>query len=92
MSRRKRPAKPAAKRVTKKTEVPKRDLLDVAVRPLQLIHAVAVCTERSATHDLVELGCVSDAAAAFVKMVEQVLDELDQLEASSGSEVQDGRP
>ena len=74
-------SKVRTKRASKKAQ--KRDLLNVAVRPLQLVHAVAVCTERAATHDLVEVGCLSDATAAIATMVEQVLNALDQLEGSS---------
>lgn len=76
-----RKGKARTKRASKKTQ--KRDLLNVAVRPLQRVHAVAVCTERAATHDLVEVGCLSDATAAIATMVEQVLNALDQLEGSS---------
>jgi hypothetical protein len=81
MSGRKGKARP--KRASRKTQALKRDLLDVAVRPLQLIHAVTTCLERASTHDLVEVACVSDAAAAIIAMVERVLDALDQLEGSS---------
>jgi hypothetical protein len=76
-------AKARPKRASKKGQVLKRDLLNVAVRPLQLVHAVTTCVERASTHDLVEVACVSDAAAAIVAMVEQVLNALDQLEAIS---------
>lgn len=56
--------------------------LDVAIRNLQLAHAVATAAERAATHDLVELHCLADVLVALVPLIERGLDALDKLEAA----------
>lgn len=55
--------------------------LDVAIRNLQLAHAVATAAERAATHDLVEVHCLADVLAALVPLIERGLNALDNLEA-----------
>lgn len=57
--------------------------LDVAIRNLQLAHAVASAAERAATHDLVEVHCLADVLVALVPLIERGLDALDKVEARS---------
>lgn len=58
------------------------DPLNVAIRNLQLAHAVATAAERAATHDLVEVHCLADVLVAIVPLIERGLDALDELEAA----------
>ena len=55
--------------------------LDVAIRNLQLAHAVATAAERAATHDLVEVHCLADVLVALVPLIERGLDALDKVGA-----------
>jgi hypothetical protein len=55
--------------------------LDVAIRNLQLAHAVATAAERAATHDLLEVHCLADVLVALVPLIERGLDALDKVEA-----------
>lgn len=57
------------------------DPLNVAIRNLQLAHAVSDAAERAATHDLVEVHCLADVLVAVIPLIERALDALDQLEA-----------
>lgn len=59
------------------------DLLDAAIRKLQLVDAVVQCSERAATHDLVEVHQLADVLAAVAAMIEQALDMLDEYEAAA---------
>lgn len=54
--------------------------LDVAIRNLQLAHAVATAAERAATHDLIEVHCLADVLVALVPLIERGLNALDKLE------------
>jgi hypothetical protein len=56
------------------------DPLNVAIRNLQLAHAVATSAERAATHDLVEVHCLADVLVALVPLIERGLDALDKVE------------
>lgn len=60
-----------------------RDLppLDVAIRNLQLAHAVATAAERAATHDLIETHVLADVLIATIPLIERGLSALDELEA-----------
>ena len=57
------------------------DPLNVALRNLQLAHAVATVAERAATHDMVEVHCLADVFVVVVSLIERGLDGLDELEA-----------
>jgi hypothetical protein len=57
------------------------DPLNVAIRNLQLAHAVATAAERAATHDLVEVHCLADVLVALVPLIERGLGALNELEA-----------
>jgi len=57
------------------------DPLDVAIRNLQLAHAVATAAERAATHDLIEVHCLADVLVALVPLIERGLNALDKVEA-----------
>lgn len=57
--------------------------LDVAIRNLQLAHAVATAAERAATHDMIELHIAADVLVVIASLVERGLDTLDKLEATS---------
>jgi len=57
------------------------DPLNVAIRNLQLAHAVATTAERAATHDLVEVHCLADVLVAIVPLIERGLNALSELEA-----------
>jgi hypothetical protein len=56
--------------------------LDVAIRNLQLAHAVATATERSATHDLIEVHCLADVLVVLIPLIERGLDALDDLKGA----------
>lgn len=60
-----------------------RDLapLDVAIRNLQLAHAVAIAAERAATNDMIELHIAADVLVAIIPLIERGLGALDELEA-----------
>ena len=62
------------------------DPIDVAIRNLQLPHAVATATERAATSDLIELHIAADVVVAIIPLIERGLNALDKVEAwpSSG--------
>lgn len=55
--------------------------LDVAIRNLQLAHAVATAAERAATHDLVEVNCLADVLVALIPLIERGLNALDKVGA-----------
>ena len=57
------------------------DPLNVAIRNLQLAHAVADASERAATNDLVDVHCLADVLVTLVALIERGLDALDKLEA-----------
>lgn len=57
------------------------DPLNVAVRNLQLAHAVATVAERAATHDMAEVHCLADVLVVVVSLIERGLDALDASEA-----------
>jgi len=57
------------------------DPLNVAIRNMQLAHAVATVAERAATHDMVEVHCLADVFVVVVSLIERGLDALDELEA-----------
>lgn len=51
--------------------------LNVALRSLQLAHAVATVAERAATHDMAEVHCLADVLVVVVSLMERGLDALD---------------
>jgi hypothetical protein len=57
------------------------DPLNVAIRNMQLAHAVAAVAERAATHDMVEVHCLADVFVVVVSLIGRGLDALDELEA-----------
>lgn len=57
------------------------DPLNVAIRNLQLAHAVATVAERAATHDMVEVHDLADVLVAIISLIERGWDALDELEA-----------
>ena len=57
------------------------DPLNVAIRHMQLAHAVATVAERAATHDMVEVHSLADVLVAIIPLIEHGLDALDALEA-----------
>ncbi|HWK49907.1 MAG TPA: hypothetical protein VNR40_08460 [Steroidobacter sp.] len=57
------------------------DPLNVAIRNMQLAHAVAAVAKRAATHDMVEVHCLTDAFLVVVSLIERGLDALDESEA-----------
>ncbi|WP_116813777.1 hypothetical protein [Steroidobacter cummioxidans] len=57
------------------------DPLNVAIRNLQLAHAVVTVAERAATHDMVEVHCLADVLLVVIPLIERGLDALDQLGA-----------
>jgi hypothetical protein len=57
------------------------DPLNVAIRNMQLAHAVATVAERAATHDMVEVHCLADAFLVVVSLIERGLDALDESES-----------
>lgn len=59
------------------------DPLNVAIRNMQLAHAVATVAERAATHDMVEVHCLADVFVVVVSLIERGFDALDELEARS---------
>lgn len=56
------------------------DPLNVALRNLQLAHAVATVAERAATHDMAEVHCLADVFVVVVSLIERGLDALDESE------------
>lgn len=57
------------------------DPLNVAIRNLQLAHAVATATERAATNDLIELHIAADVLVAIIPLIERGLNALDKMAA-----------
>ncbi|WP_116812094.1 hypothetical protein [Steroidobacter cummioxidans] len=57
------------------------DPLNVAIRNMQLAHAVATVAERAATHDMAEVHCLADVFVVVVSLIERGLGALDELEA-----------
>jgi hypothetical protein len=57
------------------------DPLNVAIRNLQLAHAVATVAERAATHDMAEVHDLADVLDAIIPLIERGLDALDELGA-----------
>jgi len=57
------------------------DPLNVAIRNMQLAHAVATVAERAATHEMVEVHDLADVLVVIVPLIERGLDALDELEA-----------
>jgi len=55
------------------------DPLNVAIRNLQLAHAVVTVAERAATHDMAEVHCLADVLLAVIPLIERGLDALDEL-------------
>ncbi len=50
------------------------DPLNVAIRNMQLAHAVATVAERAATHGMVEAHCLADVFLVVVSLIERGLD------------------
>lgn len=69
------------KRTSGETTARGLDPLNVAVRNLQLAHAVATVAERAATHDMAEVHCLADVFVVVVSLIERGLNALDELEA-----------
>lgn len=57
------------------------DPLNVAIRNMQLAHAVATAAERAATHDMVEVHCLADVLVVVIPLIERGLDALEALGA-----------
>ncbi len=57
------------------------DAVVLAIRNLQVAHAVATAAERAATHDLIEGHCLADVLVAIVLLVERGLEALDHMKA-----------
>jgi hypothetical protein len=56
------------------------DALKLAIRNLQLAHAVVTVAERAATHDMAEVHCLADVLVVVIPLIERGLNALDKLE------------
>ena len=66
------------KRTPKKPQPLKHDLINGAIRDLQLVQSVGICAARAGIHDLVAAHVLADAFSAIERMLEQSVAALDQ--------------